>query len=475
MGLIEDINKYVIGNPTYDDSLSSLIKEVMDSQLKEEPTPQNYYYITHVTNPAQTYHSRQNPGVKKPPAIARKLAYGKQLHNYAGIWFKNLPDYFAEEGLLDGAWVDIFGVRGKIDQRFGDSLLELKTKDSLPESNEEIFSLYPHDLEQIAFYSVIHPKSPKNNYLVFMKNSKPFEMKAFKIGIKDKGTLKTILLSRISLLDEAFKKQDSSKLGQCRYYKTGCQYHDSDCCACKDAKPLNIDPLQRSVEISYDDEFTKQLEDAKEKTGIPEVFCLSTRDILVPRKHYLENVIGYDSTYMNPQEDEFKACLWSSIGIFKRRYGIELEKSERQSVVQAQRDPRARIGFRWMKIKSSVHREGEIVPYIEKVSMTNDMKFTKPSQYHMAEIGLICSLYGKSKGLIIRVFPNLDKRVMVHQVTLKNHEEIFKKIKGSVDAVEEAERTENLLSLPACPKYMNDGGKCPLMDECNVKGVKGCK
>jgi hypothetical protein len=144
MGLIEEINGFVIGI-TNDESLSSLLKKVMDTQLTEEPSPRNYYYITQVTNPAQTYFSRFHPDVKRPPEIARKLAYGKQLHNFASIWFKNLPDYYAEEGLLDGAWVGVPGVRGKIDHRLGNSLLEFKTKDNLPNTPEEIFSTYPND------------------------------------------------------------------------------------------------------------------------------------------------------------------------------------------------------------------------------------------------------------------------------------------------------------------------------------------
>jgi hypothetical protein len=474
MGLIEEINGFVIGI-TNDESLSALLKKVMDTQLTEEPSPRNYYYITQVTNPAQTYFSRFHPDATKPPEIARKLAHGKQLHNFASIWFKNLPDYYAEEGLLDGAWVDVPGVRGKIDHRLGDSLLEFKTKDNPPTTPENIISTYPHDLEQIAFYSVIHPLSPKNNYLVFMRNSSPYELKAFKIVIKDKGTIKSILLSRISLLNKAIETKDPSKLGKCRYYETGCQYRIHDFCSCAELELLNAAPLQRSLEITYDDEFTKQLIQAREASEAPDVFCLSTRDIIAPRKHYMETISGLESTYSDTETEEFRACLWASLRILKQQYGIDLDRTERQSIVQSQRDPRARIGFRWLKMKSSVHPEGEIVPYIEKVSMTDNMKFTKPSQYHLAELGIICAMYGKNKGLMIRVFPNLDKLVQVLQVTYKNHEEILRKVKSIIDSVEEAEKKEDLLSLPPCPKWMNDNGKCPLISQCCAEGMKGCK
>jgi hypothetical protein len=474
MGIIDDINKCVIGT-TYDESLSSMLKSVMDAQLTEDPTPKNYFYVTQVTNPAQTYFSRFHPDAKRPPEIARKLAYGKQLHNFASVWFKNLPDFYAEEGLLDGAWVGVPGVRGKIDHRIGDSLIEFKTKDNPPETPEEIISKFPQDLEQIAFYSVMHPSSPKINYLVFMRSSSPFELKAFKIEIKDKGTIKSILISRIDQLNKAIETKKPIKLGKCRYYETGCQYNTQQLCSCTESQPLDTAALQRSLKITYDDDFTQKLVQARDASAIPSVFCLTTRDIIAPRKHYMESISGLESPYNNDEIDEYKACLWASIGILKRHRDLDLVGTERQSIIQSQHDHRARVGFRWLKMKSSVHREGEIVPYIEKVSMAYDMKFTKPSQYHLAELGIICAIYGKNKGLMIRVFPNLNKLVQVLHVTYKNQDEILRIVKNVIDTTEEAETKKDISSLPTCPSFMNDNGKCQLMSQCCANGAKGCR
>ena len=475
MGLIEEINGFVTGI-TYDESLSSLLKTVMDTK-SEDPSPANYYYITHVTNPAQTYFSKIHPDIERPPEIIRKLARGKQLHSFAGIWFKNLPGFCADEGLLDGAWVDIPGVRGKIDHRVGDSLIEFKTKDRLPNSPDEIISMYPNDLEQIAFYSVIHPLNPKNNYLVFMQNSAPYELKAFKIEIKDKRGIRSILHKRIKLLDAAFISKDPSELGRCRYYDSGCQYGENASCSCAKLKPLDMGSLQRSVVITYDDEFTKKLIQAREDLKNPDVFCLSTRDIIAPRKHYMEIISGVGSTYHDDEMEEYKALLWGSLGTLKKKYGIDLNGTERQSVMQLQRDPRVKISFRWIKMKSSVRPEGEIVPYIEKINLTEDIKVSKsrPSQYHLAELGIICAIYGKNKGLIIRVYPNLDNLVQVYQITYKNQPEILRKVVSILNLTENAEKEKTLLSIPPCPHFMNDNEKCPLMLQCNVKGAKGCR
>jgi len=49
-----------------------------------------------------------------------------------------------------------------------------------------------------------------------------------------------------------------------------------DVCSCSEFEPLNTNLLQRALEITFDDEFTKQLIQARDTSGAPGVFCLST-------------------------------------------------------------------------------------------------------------------------------------------------------------------------------------------------------
>jgi len=474
MGIIDEVNELVTGW-TRDESLASLLKKVMSQQLIEQPAPIDYYYVTHLTNPAQTFFSRAYPEVRKPPALARKLALGNRLHSLASVWFRTLPNFVVEEGTLDGAYVGLLGVRGKIDYRVGDSIFELKTKDNLPENPEEIISSYPQDLEQLAFYSVIHPYSPTVNYLIFMKNSAPFDLRAFRVTTEDPGTVKSILTSRIRALSKSFETNDPSRLGRCRYYDSGCQFHVSGSCSCDKVEPLDISALQRSVRISFDEAFTKLLESVRDTHGGSDVFSVSTRDIIAPRKHYMEAISGLGSLYEGDEKDEYKACAWISVNKLKRRHGIDLSRPEKQSVIESQREPRVRIGFRWLKLKSSIHPSGEIVPYLLNINLSHNPAFVQnPSTYHLAELGIVCATYGKSKGLIIRVCPNLGKLVQVFQITYENIDHIQHIVKRTVDSLEEAEQKENLLSLPPCPTFMNDDGKCPLMRECHSGEGSGC-
>lgn len=474
MGIIDEINQ-LVADWTLDESLASLLKEVMDQQLIEQPARIDYHYVTHLTNPAQRFFSIAYPEVRKPPALARRLARGKQLHSFAGVWFRNLPDFVVEEGTLDGAWVGLLGVRGKIDYRVGDSIFELKTKDKLPETPEEILSSYPQDLEQLVFYSVIHPSGPAVNYLIFMKNSAPFNLKAFRVITEDAGTIKSILVSRMRALSKSFKTNDPSRLGRCRYYESGCAYRVSGSCLCDGLEPLNVSALQRSVVINFDEAFTKLLENARDTHGGSSTFSLSTRDIIAPRKHYMEAISGSESLYEGDEKDEYKACAWVSMNKLKKHHGIDLSRSEKQSVIESQREPRLRVGFRWLKLKSSIHPSGEIVPYLLNINLSRKPASARnPHEYHLAELGIVCAAYGKGKGLIIRVCPNLGKLVQVFHVTYQNIDRIKQRVTETIDSLERAEEKEDLLSLPPCPPFMNDGGKCPLMKECHSGEESGC-
>ena len=474
LSIIEDINRNVVNIVSYE-SLSSLISSAMDEQLDSDGIPHNYYYLVHLTNPAQTYFSRLNPDVKKTPEIAKKLARGKQLHNFTGMWLKTLPDFIVEEGLLDGAWMGVPGVRGKIDQRIGDSILEFKTKDTLPDTPEDVISNYPQDLEQLAFYSVIHPSRPKINYLVFMKNSSPYELKAFKMIVTNQGGIKSILISRIRALNQAFKTGDPSKLGRCRYYDRECHHQTHESCCCDKLEPINNQALQRAVSIEFDEKFTSTLEEAREKFWGSGSSPLSIIDIIAPRKHFMRVVLGLESTYKNDKTAEFKAFIWSSMSLLKRSQDIDLSNQDKISIITSQVDPRMHTSFRWLKIKSSTDPQGEILPYVDSVNFSYDrtLMYKGPSSYHIAELGIICALYGKSKGLIIRVFPNLNHLVQVFMITYRNIEEVQRLIKQTINDVELAETRKDLSIIPACPQFMNDNDRCPLMKQCLSNN--GCK
>jgi len=478
INVINTITKFV-GKIETNESLAGLLRKQMKNRIRSEKLPKNYFYLKQLCDPMHTYWSYVSPEIEKSPELARLLNWGKKLHKLSSFWFGNLENFRVCEGKIDGIFVGIPGVRGSIDYMIGESIIELKTKrGKMPENEEEIFSLYPQDIEQLAFYAVIHPENPKIDYLIFLTDSQPYKIKIFKIAIKDLGKIKSLLISRIDKLNEALEKKDPSKLGQCRYYKKRCEFHEKSICSCEELEPQKTDLIRKAIEITIDQEFTNKMQGIIEAKNLPfDIF--TTYNVIAPRK-YLEKRAGLgkigdddeDSEIRAKQNKkaEYRACMESLI----RELRINLDISFKEEVKKLSIEPRVLIPYRWTKLKTSKSSEEEIVPYSVRVSLSGEKRsLSKPDTYSLAELGIICSSYKKSRGLIFMVYPNFDDFIQVFEVSFNKIEEISKEIKSILDNLEKEDT--NIGSLPPCPGYVGYDGKCTLMKNCHSEGCIGCR
>lgn len=439
-------------------------------ERKERTFPDKYYFMTELTNPVEAFYRRHNPKFQTPPKLGRKLARGTQLHNLVSYWFRELPDFMVDEGTVDGAVMDIDGVRGRIDYLIGNSIIEFKSKDKNPENTDEILRYYVNDLEQLVFYAAIHPQNPTDNYLVFMENVHPYRLKAFKVDITDMDAIKELLRTRIELFRNALETGDPSDLGRCRYYELECRFSGTDICSCSNMEPLDTSVLCDNISLEYDEDYTKKLEETRGDLVDDSINCYTTYDILLPRKHHMSMVRGIESLFQaDPRKEEYKTCLGDTIYCFKKDFGAGLTSEENQEVKGWKKDQRIKVGHRWMKIKKSGNPDGVITPYIIKVSQIPVRKYArKPSEYSIAELGIVCGIHGKENGLICTVYPKLGDLVKVFEVNFQSPTAIRRIVREVISQIEEAKESDNILSLPKCPDYMNDKGKCPLIDECNA-------
>lgn len=470
MNIIPQLSMFV-KSAIPNESLSGLLKGKLTNVRKNGFVPENYYYLIHLINPALTFWSRKYKDTQKSNDILRKLNLGKRLERMASFWFRKLPDFLTEGGKLDGAFVGIPRVRGAMDFRIGENIIEFKTKDTLPESVNEIFQKYPQDLEQLAFYSVLDTSKSKKNYLVFMNNIPPYKLKVFKVITKDFGKIKTLLLERIKLLDEAFEKGDYSKLGQCRYYEQ-CRYMENSLCKCNELSPLPTNVLGDGLIVEYDEEFTQILQNEMGKSDVTKDL-FTTFNIIAPRKCIMEKKRGVVSDYTpDVKKGGYLACLYNLIG----KLSMNPSLTQRKTIKGMLKDDRVYIAQRWLNVPSSASKFGyELTPYTMRYSIIDTLeKARKPTQYALAELAIICAIYGKAKGLIFTVYPNLDDSVQVHDVVFKDPKEILRIIKERLDGLDECMKNGDILSVDACPDWMNYKGDCPLMKECHSKEGRGC-
>jgi hypothetical protein len=467
MGIIENICSSVSNIKPYE-SISGMLRNVIDEEnLKIRSSPTSYYYLTDLTNPIGAYYDRVNP-TPNPPELARKLIRGTQLHNFSYYWFRDIPNFNVEEGLLDGALVGIKGVRGKIDYLIGKSIVEFKTKDENPKDVDEVTSHYSNDLEQLIFYAAIHPSRPKQNILVFMENVKPYNFKVFRVEIKDFNKIESTIKERIKLLDESIENKNPAPLGRCRYYNFDCKYRVNKICNCEGLEPVDLKYLEESIEISFASKFTELLEFARDSSEISDIFGLTSFDIIAPRKHCMTSVLGIEDGYKgNPVTEEYKACLGNCLYLMKKKYDLNLSKDEIDELQKAHRDPRIRCGIRWFKISQSGKENDIIAPAITKVSdFVDDIRHTKkPSKYSIAELGIACATYKKNTGLIFYVYPKVNDLVKVFKVSFDNPKKIFTMVKKQVDSLQSSKTKEDFLSLPKCPSYFCK--HCPTYDICH--------
>ena len=450
------------------ESIAGIFRKQFKSINRPDKLPEKYFFLKSLCNPTETYYSYVYPDIEKTIELSFKLNWGKQLHKLSVFWFELLPDFRVHEGKIDGLNVGVPGVRGSIDYFIGDSIFELKTKHRLPLNEEEIFTKYIQDLEQLAFYAVVHPENPKINYLVFMKDSPPYNIKAFKVIIKDLGKIKSLLITRIDSLKEAISNKDPSRLGKCRYYNINCIYQQKKICNCENLIPISDEIIRKSAEVTFDEDMTKNLEETQKNRNLPKDL-FSVYNILAPRKY-----LGSKNNKLKkfePEEEENKKNMYKAIMekiIFELKFNLDYSlKSEIKSLLT---EHRLRIPFKWTNLKSSINIEGEKIPYIIKVSNSKDTR--KPNEYYLAELGVICSVHNKINGLIIIIYPELNDFIKVFEVKYSNIEKISEDVKEIIDTLEK--ENINFNSFPPCIGFMNDKKSCELMKECHSNECVGC-
>ncbi len=452
-------------------SITAKLVGTLNATNKQDFFPEAYFYLTHLINPINAYWAKLNSSsVANSNNTARKLFLGQKIERLVSIWFKKLPDFILEQGKLDGAFVGIPGVVGKFDFLIGDSIIELKSKDELPKDKDEIIKLYPQDIEQLAFYSALHPMQPKENYLIFINQAHPYKFKAFRLITTDFGKIKSIMLSRISQLKNAIEKKDYSSLGRCRYFSLGCKFKENNVCNCDSLNSIS-DTITTAIELFYDDEFTKLLQSEMEKSGFKgDVY--TTLDLMKPRKKIMVDKLNIsEEEFSDMKREGYISCLDNLV----KKLPYKPTKEQRKIIREGIFDDRLIIAQRWLNLPSSSKLSGELVPYIIKCGKSSDQTLaSKPISLNVAELAIICASYGVSKGLIFIIYPNLNDLIHTFEINFKNLREVQVKIKETLDKLDKAMKDGEFLSLEPCLKFFNNDGKCPLMEKCHSGENKGC-
>ena len=468
--MIENPYKYVQSTNNHL-SVTALLNRTAKEGSTRDVVPKTYFYLSELINPVQAYWTRMKPSeVPTSGETERKFALGKKIEKLASIWFKRLPDFILEQGKLDGAHAEVPGVVGRVDFLIGDSIIELKSKHRLPESREEVMKLYPQDVEQLAFYSVLYPTRPKENHLVFISQTRPYAFRVYKLATTDFGKIKSVMLSRIGDLRRALQTEDCSNLGRCRYFEAGCKFGENSVCSCESLKQVS-DAVLSAVELSYDDEFTKLLQTEMEKSSFAGN-SYTVLDMIAPRTKIMRERFGEDRGSPDLKTERSISFLEDLV----RKLPYRVSREQMNKIRTGVFDDRLMIAQRWLNLPSSGRQGGEPMPYIVKCSSTDRREYsTKPNQFYLRHLGLVCAAYGATRGLIFVIYPALGDLIQTFEInfkgSIKELQPVMKETLDNLDSAmndetldgpEKAQENQNFSQLQRCPEFF--GCECCRMN-----------
>lgn len=448
--VVDFVNKFVIKISPRDD-ISGRLKVFHNIKEKSIKSFKDYFFVTELCTPTDTFIGR-TIGKEKSQKLKEILAQGNKLHAIVQNWLKKHKDYCGSEAILDGRLIGI-PARGLVDGRIDEAIIEIKSIEKLPKTSKEIIEKYPQYIEQVAFYSILDPLNPKENYLVFITKDYPYKIKSFKLSITNSEAIKNILKKRVYFLNEILEgKKNPEILGKCRYcYEKDCSVKGEGKCSLFNLEALKCE-VKDHIKLEEDEGFNSEIENLRKKFGENYKFY-SAYNLLCPRKYCLKELYGLKETFED-ENSATKIYFGNLIYKFRKKEGSFEEKENGKFSEFALNK------YNWFKDITSLYPEGKKTPFITYV--TNYPNFDRPHDYKIAELGVYLIAHGLSKGLIFSYYPKKNK-IKVFEITFDFKGDYFSEIKNIIKGLE---NPENFSSLPKCSDWMC--GKCVYFGKCNV-------
>lgn len=428
------------------ESVAGIIGRALGGASRDKPP---WWYVTDVVNPALAYYREVSPPIPTDPAIAQRLRYGKAIHDAAESWFRCMESFAASEGTVDGAHIGVHGIRGRIDFRIGDSIIELKTTDRPTIDVSAVFSDFPHDLEQLVLYALFTTRENETHRLVYYRTRVEPPFVSFKVRLRKPGPLKHTFEQRMKLLDEALSGRDPSRLGRCRYLDSGCDYDLQHICRCRTTSGGDETSLADSLDVTPDPGFDDQLEAARQQARRRGPTGLSVWDLFVPRQAYLKSV-GAGVPYY--AEDDERNATWRQV-----LYGV------RNSGLSYEGRPIDLDGVHLGRAESITLREtgregpaANVYPILVKASTaTSPFRRDGLPDAYVAQAGVRCALSGMTSALLIVGYSGRLGLLGCYRLSFRDTVGILAEVRRSLRDIAWAVSHADPSHLGACESWLS--------------------
>jgi len=404
--------------------------------------------VTDLINPIHAYYDIKNQKIENPIELDKKYNYGKFIEEKVRIILSREPGYAVSQGYVDGSKVGMPDVKGKIDFRLEDTIIEFKTSEyDIPDVGQ-LINKNPQDLEQLLLYVLFTGRTKMDHILLYLTGRYPnLVPRQFKVKIKDKEELLSYFKARYENLKKGIEDNNPDGLGRCRYYKGMCKFEDKQICKCDAESIIDIREMQESILLC------PVSGDIGDKIANENLFgkydkSMALWDIFTPRRWFLKTSNPYDY-----QE-------WDETG--KNNYSIKNEIERR--FVDKNLLKYGKLSHDTPQVKDQLlyepgtEKEQKKYPFLVKV---RDCVLTGPlPKSYLAQLGLQCSLSNTNKGYIF-VFASKDNVSILYEISFEKLGNVRSKALEIIEnAIKSINKKIGEQPRPICPTFIFNEKPC---------------
>ena len=382
--------------------------------------------VTDLINPMQSYYRWIHPEIKTPIDKLHYILSGTGFHEI-------FSDIVSTEEYVEQL-LEYEGIVGKVDI-FEDIPIELKTTGSIPKN---IYKEKLSYIEQLAMYCAM-ADCDKGQLIIYKRGNGPKkpELKVFDITYLNIETIKTKMLKRKIMFQDALHNKNPGKLPQCEWYKKRCDY--SKHCKCEIAPAGEPIVNDNEITISPNEDalvhFTTKL---LEKNVSPVTNNLTLDNLIFPRNYILSktNTINDESdihTHMTTIETTgFIQALVNAIKFGSKDKFSSIQLS--RGLLQDNVDTLSNIPF--------------IIETVENDNMISRKDLPSIFPHYFDKLAFICALTKSRKARLILYYQKIYKnKFMVYDVIFQNGNEILQELDKRINDIT---NTTDYTTLPKC-------------------------
>jgi len=387
--------------------------------------------VTDLINPMQSYYRWIHPEIKPPIDKLHYILSGTGFHEI-------FSDIVSTEEYVEQL-LEYKGIVGKVDI-FEDIPIELKTTGSIP---TDLYKEKLSYIEQLGMYCAM-ADCDKGQLIIYKRGNgrKKAILEVFDITYFNIEKIKTNMLERKAIFQDALANKNPDDLPKCEWYKKRCDY--SKHCNCSTAslgKPIvNHDEITISSNEDALAHFTSKL---LEERAFPVDEHLTLDNLIFPRNYVLSKTNNVISNEPNVQTQMaiientgFTQALVNAIGFGSKENFNSVEVSRGML--------RDRV--------SMLYNIPFVIETVETDTMIGRKDLASIFPHYFNKLAFISALTKSRKSRLILYYQNIYKnKFMVYDVIFQNGNEILQELDKRINDVT---NTTDHTTLPKCPESL---------------------